>query len=257
MCPGAFARSDVRIHRLADDRVRELETVSRPQDRERDEPVGGRGGLVVTYAGQGGRLGQAGTIAEHRDGPHERARGRGGARQAQQHPLGDRGGPEAPHPGRAPRIGGDRLLLHLAQQRLEEEGVAAGRSSARRRELGFDHRSSQPALAQRHGRVEAQRLRPQHRRLRTGRQPSQVGDCLTAAGGGEDHDGEAVQPGGQVVQEPQGLRIGPVKVVDVQRDRALIGQVGQQPVQPMQHGEGAVRRRQRLGSDRRVEQRLR
>ena len=68
---------------------------------------------------------------------------------------------------------------------------------------------------------------------------------------------ETVQARRQVVEESQRLGIGPVEVVDRQRDGALVGEVVEQPVEAVQHRERAIGRGQRPRVAGRGEQRLR
>ena len=143
------------------------------KDRDRRQQIGGIDRLVLPERCQSSGLGEGGAVAEHRDRANEGGRRRGPVGETQEHRLGDRGGPDAAHPGRLARIGRQPLLAHLAQERLEEERVAAGGLAAGRHELGR-HVLAQPALAQRRGRPGAQRPRSQDGRLGTGGQPSQV-----------------------------------------------------------------------------------
>ena len=49
------------------------------------------------------------------------------------------------------------------------------------------------------------------------------------------------EPPSEVGQEPQRRRVGPVRVVDEQRERPVAGEVRRQPVQPVQDGERSLR----------------
>ena len=146
---------------------------------------------------------------------------------------------------------------------------AASRSSASRKnglppvastagggEVGFDV-APQPAGAQRCGRLGAQRRRPEHRCLRAGRQPGQIGRPLPTARRCEDDETEAVQARRQVVEESERLGVGPLEIVDGEDDRCSVSQVVEQPVEAVEHGEGAIRRAGRQFDAARGEQRLR
>ena len=60
----------------------------------------------------------------------------------------------------------------------------------------------------------------------------------------ESHDArlQAFQSPHEIAQEPQRSRIGPVNVVDEQQEWALCCEVGDQPVKPVQNGEGLAGR---------------
>jgi len=159
--------------------------------------------------------------------------------------------------GRITSVRGEVLLLCLAQERLEEEGVAAGGVAAGRREV-VRHLPAEPALAEHRRGLDAQRFRPQPGGLGAGGQPSQVDrDLLPAADGGEHGQGKAIQAGGQVVEESQRFRVGPVQVVDGEGHGTLVGQIAEQPVQAVQHAERAIAPERGLRGAGRGEQRLR
>ena len=146
-----LVRADVRVDGLPHDRVRELEAFRRLQDREPGQQVGGAGRLVLVDVGQSRRLGEAGAVAEHRDGPHQRSGAGGRSREAQEHRLGHRGWTDATHVDFIARVSRELLLTCLAQQRLEEEGVAAGGLATGGGEVVPDMRtepcSQRPAVA--------------------------------------------------------------------------------------------------------------
>ena len=165
--------------------------------------------------------------------------------EAQEHRLGHRGGPDAL--ARDPR----------SPESVEKPCSRASRSSASRKNglppvasrqaaaNSARHRRAEPALAQRRRRLGAQRPRPQHGRLRR-RPPAGPARAWRPPRWrvrGEDGEREAVQARRQVVEESQRLRVGPVEVVDEQRDRALVGEVVEQPVEAVQHRERRCRPR--------------
>lgn len=61
---------------------------------------------------------------------------------------------------------------------------------------------------------------------------------LTAADSRDDRHGQILDPVGQIGEELGRGRIGPVEVIDADDQRVLGRQVGHQPVEPVQHGEG-------------------
>ena len=153
---GAFAGADVRVDGLAHDRVCELETLRGLQDRELCQHVRTACRLLLRELGQAGRLGDARAVAEYRHGSHQRGRRGGPTGEAQEHRLGDGGGADASHADRRPGIRRDALFGGLAQERLEEERVAAGGFAACLGELR-GHLRAEPLPAQRGGRLRAQR----------------------------------------------------------------------------------------------------
>ena len=235
----------------------ELEALGALLHPDGREQIGGAGCLVLRKLGQTSGLGEAGTVTEHRYGPDQ-----GGCRgrplgQAQKHGLGHGGGPDSSRALGPACVGGDPALIHLPQQRLEIERVAAGGLAARRGELG-SHVGADAALAQRRRRPGAQRARPDDRGLGGGCQPGEIGRHLVAvAGGGKHRERETVQPWREVVDEAQRLGVGPMDVVDRQGNRALVGDVVHQPVEPVEHRERAIGggKRRRIAGQR--EQRLR
>ncbi len=244
------------VHGLPHDRVGELEALGGGQDPKRGEEVGGLGRLGLAQLRQAGGLRRRRTVAEHRHGLHDRPGSSRPSLETQQDRLRDGGGADAPHALRAAGVRREAAIARLAEERLEEEGVAARGLAARGGEGRCDVRA-EPALAQGHGRLGAERARADDAGLGRG---GQAGDRarvpLAGPGGGDDGDGDPVEAGGQVVEETQRLGVGPVEVVDEQRDRALVRDVVEKPVEPVEHGEGAVGRRPRAVVRRR-EERLR
>ncbi len=255
--PGALVGADVRVDGLPHDRVPELEGRRRPQDRAIDQQVGGACRLVLLEPGQARGLGQPGAVAQHRDGAHEGGRGRGAAREAQEHRLGDRGRAQPLDPGRLAGVRRQPLLPRLAQERLEEERVPAGGLAAGRREV-VGHRGAEPLLAERRRGRDAQRRRAQHRGLGGRDQPGEVGrEPLARARRREDGDRQALQARGQVGEEAQRLGVRPVQVVHREGHGSVGGQVVEQPVEAVQDGERAVGRGRRQRGGARGEERSR
>ena len=62
--------------------------------------------------------------------------------------------------------------------------------------------------------------------------------------------------GREVIEEAQRLRVGPVQVVDGEGDRRAVGEVVQEPVQAVQHREGAISESRRQLDARGAEERL-
>ena len=55
-----------------------------------------------------------------------------------------------------------------------------------------------------------------------------------------DHDGQAREPVREMKQEPQRRLVGPLGVVDGEKQRGAFGEVDHQPIQPVQGGERDV-----------------
>ena len=155
-------------------------------------------------------------------------------------------GPELAHAPRAARVRREAELARLAQQRLEEERVAAGGLAAGRGELGRDA-GAERALAERRRRIAAERRRAHQRRLGRAAQARRARPDRPrpAASSASTATGKAVEARGQVDEEAQRLGVRPVQVVDDERQRLLGGEVVEQPVEPVQHREGAVRSHRR------------
>ena len=141
-------------------------------------------------------------------------------------------------------VGSTSLVAHGRQQLAHQEWEAAGRPVARCRE-------------RRRGRLAELRFdQPRDRRLRQRRRSQDAGRPVGeqraehAAGdrlrlgsrGDHDRERELLQPRQQEGQEPQRRGVGPVGVVDGDHERVVTGQVGAQPVQPVQYRERGVGR---------------
>jgi hypothetical protein len=119
----AFVGADVRVDRLPDDRVRELEPLVRREDRERDEQVSSLGRLVLGQLGQASGLAEARTVAGNRDRAHEGGGRRRSLGEAQEHRLGNGRRPDFPDAGGLAGVGRESPLPDLVQELLEEERV--------------------------------------------------------------------------------------------------------------------------------------
>ena len=244
------------MHRAADDRVHEVERAAVGQDPARAQRVGGLGGLAVVELRDRRGVPDEGAVPQDRGRADEPPGRLGEAGKAcpnrRDHAVGRR----AQHVGGACRAG----LAQRARQLAQEERVAAGQRMAaaaeRRHGLGDD-----AADELRRGAV-AERVEPQQRgRTGLGQQLGHGGAARLAGRprGDHEHHRFAADPPGQVREEPQRRRVGPVRVVDEQRQRLLPGEIGGEAIEPVQHGERPLRpERQRVGLRRRdVEQRRR
>ena len=216
---GALVRPDVRVDRLAHDRVRELEPGSGEQ-RERDSQVGGAAASSSASSARraaSGRLAPSPSTAAARTtavaagGLPARRRSTAWATAA---------GPIRRTRAAPPASVAQSLLGGLAQQLLEEERVAAGRLAAGGREL---RRHVARRAARSHSVAVAAVLSGRGRSTVVSGAAAEPASSLVAPSpgrvAGEYREPEPVQPGREVVEEPQRLGVGPVEVVDEQRDR--------------------------------------
>ena len=90
-------------------------------------------------------------------------------------------------------------------------------------------------------RLGAERGRPQHLRLGRRRHAAHLGGVsLAGPRARQDRQCQPVQSRREEGEEAQRLGVRPVQVVDAQQDRRVLGDVVQQPVEGVQHGEGVV-----------------
>ena len=233
-------RRELLVDRAADDRVSEAQRARVGQDAAGAQGVGGLGGLPVV------EVRERGGVADERAVARDRGRARellGRGREARQ-ARADRGdhalGRDAEH------VAGSGLA-EGARELAQEERVAAGQLMARAAQR---RRGVRDGGAHQLGRrVLAERLRAQQRG-RALRQ--QLGD-RGAAGlaerprGEHDQDRDPAEPVAQIGHEPQRRCIGPVRVVDEQRERRPAGEVGGQPVEAVQGGERPLRPERQVG----------
>jgi hypothetical protein len=233
---------------------RALSVGERLEDGRAQQRVGVRGGAhheqpgggeprqrasqgAAVQAGERGEILDARPVAEHSCGLRDA--GVLGA-EAGEAPGGDRA--HAPRGERGELLGllvaaAQPLRRRLAredrqQQRVAGGGVPRGVAEARRDRAGerrFEERPGGPG-------AERRRLDPLGRRQREehveqlGVRPGLVG----AQRPGEE-DRQPLDPAGEQLEHPQRRDVGPVQVVDAQHDRALVGEVRDEPVQPAEH----------------------
>jgi hypothetical protein len=99
-----LAEASVRVHRLAEQRVPEVERQARREDVRRDEGIECMRHLRFVEPGQGGCMSDLGASAEHSDGMRHADSRRPESRKAHQHVAGDRVGKEASHPACGSRV---------------------------------------------------------------------------------------------------------------------------------------------------------
>ena len=127
MCQRALVRAEIRGDGFSHDRMRELEPFGRSEDLQLDQLIGRIDRFIVADPGQPGGLGEARAVADHRDRADERCGGQRPVGQSKQDRVGDGGRPELTHQAGLVGVRREPSLGDLAQQRLEEERIAAGR----------------------------------------------------------------------------------------------------------------------------------
>ena len=218
--------------------MNELERLARLQDLPAAQGVPRRQGCILVKPGEFGcvtqigigpedrrRIGQSSRVlAEPGEAHEDRPRDRLGAKLGQQ---------------RSPvRRGLNIVARGRAEQLEQEEGVAAGGLVARHHKCLIPGPAGVLTHQFGHG-ADAQRRWLDRAHARGGPNPRQ--HFLTVPIGGarrrEDQYRQAHEPAGQVHKPPAGLGIGPVQVVDRDQQRRGVGEVGQEPIQAMDHGQ--------------------
>jgi hypothetical protein len=179
--------------------------------------------------------------AEHGDGAGELGGASGQPLELAGDRTGDRLGAEALEPRRGLGAWRDPLRLDRGEKRVEVEGVAArggvaGGAERRRR-------VADPGADDRLRRRGPERPWTQGALPRLGEEAVEqrrVAGGLAAAHRRKHDQREPVQAPGHVAVPAQGRRVGPVDVVDGQRERAPAREVGDEPEQPVQRRVGHV-----------------
>ena len=138
--------------------------------------------------------------------------------------------------------GWDSALADLAHELAHEKGVALGRGEARVHE-GLVGVVARLFAQQRLERGSAERRRPHEPGARVSEQLLEQ-LLLDLLGTGSARHGErhrqVLHAAGEVGEEGQRGRIGPVRVIDQHEQRGPVREAGAQPVEPVQHGERAL-----------------
>ena len=237
-----LARRDVAVDGVAHQGVHEAERVCVAQHLGARQQGDRRRDLALGQVGESGDGRQLGGVAEHRDGA--------GDRRAVPRELGQAHQDHARHGARPD--GGDRVgvrgvgshavALQGAQQLAQQQRVAVRRAVACGNE-GVVARLAEPLPHEVGHRFDVEGLRPHLHRGEVvdqlGQQPVHVVPLTRAQGRREQH-GQALEPAQQVGEEPQRAGVAPLQVVDGEQQRTVGGQVDRQPVEAVQHREGAV-----------------
>jgi hypothetical protein len=244
------------VHRRPHQRVQELQRPPGREDAGLDERVDGGQHRLGRQSGECAGVPRLGA-AEDGDGLGQRDCAGRQTRQAQEHAAGDGHRPDVPHlPGRLRRrldpVRGERPEQFGSQERIAARHLVTGTHESivgpapedARRQGADRWLAERPQLGARHGTVGPQ-----------GRQQTGPGAALGQAHRAEDRDRQAVQPPREIDQEALRRPVRPMQVVDHQRQRPLLGEVRQQPVQTVLDS-GSLRRLPtgRRRSDRRERQ---
>ena len=187
----------------------------------------------------------------------ERARGGGHARQPREHDRADALRPERLD-ARRPRRPSASIVErgHLAQQLAEQQRVALGRGAAGLDELAVRVRAQRAGQQPLDGGA-AQRPRAQDLGRRVGDELGQRGPALLGhrPRGDEQQDRRRLDAPGEEAEELQRRLVGPLRVVDAEHERPVVGEVRGQPVEAVQALVGRVVADRRRRGARRLEQR--
>ena len=238
----ALRRGEVVVDGVAHQRVHEAERRVRPQDLRAGQ--GARGGRDALLVGLGHRRdsGQAGAVAQHRDGARDRDDVGRQPRQPQEHGARHRARTDFADRVGVSAVGPHVLRLQRLEQLPHEQRIAAGRLMTRGAErlLGIGSQPSAHELG--HGGL-AQLVRMHRDRHGIvgdlGEQP-RVGRLLGRARGRHDEDVQAFQPALEVRDETQRRLVTPMQVVDQQQQRPVGGDVRRDPEQAVEDAEGDV-----------------
>ncbi len=156
-----------------------------------------------------------------------------------QPPLDGRGdavGAELRDPLAVGRGAGEAELAGLAREHRHEQRVAAGGLERGVAEVGVGDRA-EDGQQQVGDVVSGERRRPQDARVRAGGELLQQllrRARLVRALAGDHRDREPVEAAAEVLEEAQRRHVGPLHVVDEQHQRLRLGEVGDEPVEPVQ-----------------------
>jgi hypothetical protein len=261
LCCGRVARGpltgrEVMVDGRAHDRVHEAQPHAGGEDPCGAEPVRRCPPRIGTEAGDRRGERELRVVAEHGGRPRELDRLVADELEARARQPRHGVRPDLADERRGGGHGLDRLRPELAQELLEEEGVAAGGLAARAGEHGFGLAREALRGEPRHA-FFAERARTQH--VRPGAHCQALQEVLRLAGlaGARGHhqcERHAGDPPGEVLEELERRRVGAMRVVDEQEQRSAVGNLDRQPVQPGERGEASPGARQRL---RPLEQRAR
>ena len=234
---GSGREVKVLVDRLMHQGMDEAHGVTGCEQVHRDQRVDGHASGVELHVGECGDTVQARLAAQDGDRSGHGNRLRRQPPKAQHRGLG-----HGPRPGPLDQTGRlpgrlDPIGLEGAEELLEQE-----RNTARRRPARFDERhlgAAQPRTHELPDAVHAQRRGTDHPhawpRHQLGQQRG-VRLWITGPNGNQQHDRHPLEPSGEVGEEPQGWRIGPLHVVDGNHHGITPGEVRGQPVEAVSHG---------------------
>ena len=234
----ARSRRQLLVDGAANDRVHEPQRPALGQDPAAAQRVGRFGRLANVQVRERGSVSDQGAVADDRRRAGE--------------PLGRHGEPSEPRPDRrddpvrrsaehvrgAIRAG----LAQRARELAQEERVPARQrvaGTAERRDRLGDSRTHELRR-----RLVAKRRRAHQRgraSLRQHRGDSGAAGLAERPRGDDEQDRSVAEPPCEIRQKPQRRRVGPVRIVDEQRERPVAGEVCRHAVQPVQDGERSLR----------------
>ena len=244
---GTVVGREPRSHGRGEDRMAEAHrrrVVEKPGPHE----IGGGGGCPLD--GQSRELGcrvERDAVPQHRRRPGQRRRLRAQPRQRRRDGARHRGRGDLGDALGARGREGDAVGTQRPYQLPEQERVAARGVVARARERLVDG----PVLPQQ----SPDAVEPERRRLdpRRGRVLADRRECTLLRGAGRDQqrDRERLHAPGDVREEAQRGLVGPVRVVDHEQHRCLLGKVGDQPVEAVENPDrGGLERLRDVEQDR-------
>ena len=228
----------------------EREPLAVGEDARRHELVDPPGDLVDGHVGDGGHVVEPCFLGEDCDRFSNGDRRRAQPREAHQDCAGDRGRGDAAEALGGVCVCGESLCAELVDELSEQERIAAGRFPAALDELP---RWRSAVRVREPARDPSGRQRPGTQGVCLGVGQDLLQQCCVGAGLGRtpgDHQQQwdAVEPARGIRQPSKRWRVGPVHVVDRQKQRMTRGELGGEPVQPVHRGVHRLRRRRhRLG----------
>ena len=237
---GARAGGLVLEDRRAHDRMDEPQGRRRRKDAQLHERVGECDRLREVQLRELGGVPQLAVLPHQRRGLNEPARAWGDPADSGQARVRDVPRAERLQERRRGRRRGHALGSERRAQLAEQERVALSGAMARRVELGIP--LAEPLGDQSRGRFGSERRRGQPQDgvlLDLGQ------ELLRRAGAGgppRDHhrDGQSLEPGREMREEPERRLVGAIGVVDREQERPAFAELGAEPVQPVERREHPV-----------------
>jgi hypothetical protein len=235
------------VHRLAHDRMHKPQRTAPIQHVRPGKRIRGRTDLLMRKAAQRRDLPNLGVRVEHRHRVHYRPRNRREPPEPQRHRASHSLRPQPGHQLRRASIRCQPIGPQRVDQLAQQKRIAPGRPHTRRHQAPVGH-VPEALRHQPPRRIEAERPQP-HRprpRPRTQRRQQPGRLALPRLGRPRRHhhrNRQALQPGRQIVQEPQRQPVRPVRIIDEQLQPLPLGQIRRQPIQRMHDRKRRIGRR--------------